>query len=277
MSLAGSEASSRAADPWSEAGEAPRVARSAELEARSVRKDYGGLRAVADISFRVCGGEILGIVGPNGAGKTTLFDVITGLTKATCGDVLFDGASIIATSVHRRCRLGLARTFQQPTVAGTLTVYENVLLGSYFGQPRVHWQGVADSPETYAEQLLDFVNLANKRNWLADPLGLLDKKRLMLGSALATGPRVLLLDEPFGGLNTHEIGVTLELLWRIRDLGVAVVCIEHVMRALTRLADRVLVMHHGRALFQGTPQDMVGDQTVIDVYLGTQGVPRPPV
>ena len=247
----------------------------AELEVRQVSKSYGGLRAVADVSFGVRGGEVLGIAGPNGAGKTTLFDVVTGLTRASGGDVLLDGASIATKTVHGRCHLGLARTFQQPTVAGSLTVYENVLLGACFGRPRSHWRGVEGELEAYVELLLELTGLADRARSQAGLLGVFDKKRLMLASALATGPRVLLLDEPFGGLNPQEIESTLELVARIRDLGVAVVCIEHVMRALVRLAGRVVVMHHGTILFEGSPAEMLANEQVIAVYLGQRaGVGR---
>ena len=240
----------------------------AELEVRQVSKSYGGLRAVADVSFAVRGGEVLGIAGPNGAGKTTLFDVVTGLTPRSGGDVLLDGASIAARTVHGRCHLGLARTFQQPTVAGSLSVWENVLLGACFGRPREHWQGLDAGLEPYVDLILELTGLQEKAGARAALLGVFDKKRLMLASALAVGPRVLLLDEPFGGLNPQEIESTLELIARIRDLGVAVVCIEHVMRALVRLAGRVVVMHHGTILFDGTPEEMLADEQVIAVYLG---------
>lgn len=240
----------------------------AELEVRQVSKSYGGLRAVADVSFTVRGEEVLGIAGPNGAGKTTLFDVVTGLTRASGGDVLLDGASISTKSVHGRCHLGLARTFQQPSVAGSLTVYENVLLGASFGRPRSHWQGIEKRLEQHVELLLALTGLEDKAGAQAGLLGVFDKKRLMLASALATGPRVLLLDEPFGGLNPQEIESTLALIARIRELGVAVVCIEHVMRALVRLAGRVVVMHHGAILFEGTPAEMLANERVIAVYLG---------
>jgi branched-chain amino acid transport system ATP-binding protein len=244
------------------------VSAPAELQVRRVSKSYGGLDAVADVSFSVRGADVLGIAGPNGAGKTTLFDLITGFTQASGGDVLLDEASIVSASVHHRCHLGLARTFQQPTVAGSLTVYENVLVGAQFGHPREHWDGLVDGLETHAEFLLELTGLTDKAALEAGPLGLFDKKRLMIASALATGPRVLLLDEPFGGLNPDEIEATLELLAKVRDFGVAVVCIEHVMRALVRLASHVVVMHHGTILFEGPPAEMLTDERVIEVYLG---------
>jgi branched-chain amino acid transport system ATP-binding protein len=236
------------------------------LEGRAVCKNYGGLRAVVDISFSVVPGEILGIVGPNGAGKTTLFDVITGLTKATSGDVLLDGVSILDAPVHRRTTLGVARTFQQPTIADSLSILENLYVASSFRRGRNGDGRAGDVAEALRQ--LDFVGLSDRAEDQAGPLGVFDKKRLMLGTALAANPKVLLLDEPFGGLNPQEIGRVMGLIRRVRDEGMGVVVIEHVMRALTSLADRVLVMHHGAELFAGTPAEMLANERVIDVYLG---------
>jgi branched-chain amino acid transport system ATP-binding protein len=241
----------------------------AVLQAREVRKDYGGLRAVADVSFEVVAGEVLGIAGPNGAGKTTLFDVITGHTRATAGEVLLAGRPITAEPVHVRARLGLARTFQQPTVARSLTVAENMLLAAAFGRPRA---GRADRrhPREVAAEFLEFVGLAGRAQAQSDLLGVYDRKSLMLGTALATGASAVLLDEPFGGLSPSEIDKTIELIGAIRKRGLAVVCIEHVMRALTTIADRVMVMHHGAVFFTGTPAQMLADQKVVEVYLGAR-------
>jgi branched-chain amino acid transport system ATP-binding protein len=240
------------------------------LQAREVRKDYGGLRAVADVSFEAAAGEVLGIAGPNGAGKTTLFDVITGHTRATAGEVLLGGRAITAEAVHVRARLGLARTFQQPTVARSLTVAENMLLAAAFGRPR--GSGGRHAREIAAEYL-EFVGLAGRAHLSSDVLGVYDRKSLMLGTALATGASAILLDEPFGGLSPAEIDQTIELIGAIRERGLAVVCIEHVMRALTSIADRVMVMHHGAVFFTGTPAQMLADQKVVEVYLGARREP----
>ena len=229
-------------------------------------KNYGGLRAVVDISFRASSGEILGIVGPNGAGKTTLFDVITGHAATTSGDVLLQGRSIVHEPVHRRCLLGVARTFQQPTVADSMTVLENLYLAASFRRDR-NGAGRKGDLEV-ARRYLEFVGLQDRTEADAGPLGVFDKKRLMLATALATNPKVLLLDEPFSGLNPQEIDRIMTLIRRVRDSGLAVVCIEHVMRALTALADRILVMHHGAELFLGTPAEMLANEQVIEVYLG---------
>jgi branched-chain amino acid transport system ATP-binding protein len=241
------------------------------LEAREVRKDYGGLRAVADVSFDVAPGEVLGIAGPNGAGKTTLFDVITGHTRATAGEVLLAGNVITSDPVHVRARLGLARTFQQPTVARSLTVAENMLLAASFGRPRAAGKDRADqSAREIAAEHLEFVGLGGKAQVQSDLLGVFDRKSLMLGTALATGASAILLDEPFGGLSPAEIERTIDLIGTIRERGLAIVCIEHVMRALTTIADRVMVMHHGAVFFEGTPAQMLADEKVIEVYLGAR-------
>jgi len=244
---------------------AEELARPAVLQAIEIRKDFGGLRAVADVSFEVGPGEVLGIAGPNGAGKTTLFDVVTGHTRATAGRVLLAGNAITGEPVHVRTRLGLARTFQQPTVARSLTVAENMLLAATFGRPRASG---GQNPRQVAAEWLDFVGLAGKAAAQSDLLGLFDRKSLMLGTALATGASAILLDEPFGGLSPAEIDRTVKIIGAVRALGLAVVCIEHVMRALTTIADRVIVMHHGAVFFQGTPAQMLADARVVEVYLG---------
>jgi branched-chain amino acid transport system ATP-binding protein len=234
-----------------------RVASPAALELREVCKDYGGLRAVSSVSAVARPGEVLGIAGPNGAGKTTLFDVISGLTPATSGDVLLGDVSLSGASVHRRAHAGMARTFQQPTVAGSLTAYE-----------------IADDPADGAQWVLEWSGLADAPDAPAELLGVFDRKRLMIATALAMGPRVLLLDEPFGGLNPQEIERTLELIRAVAAFGVTVVCIEHVMRALVQLAQRVIVMHHGAVFFEGSSQEMLRDKRVIEIYLGEKAARR---
>jgi branched-chain amino acid transport system ATP-binding protein len=246
------------------------VAVPAALELRGICKDYGGLRAVADVSTIARPGEVLGIAGPNGAGKTTLFDVVTGLTPATQGDVLLGDVSLAGSTVHHRCRAGMARTFQQPTVAGSLTPYENLQVATRFGGGEAHWRGGITDPEA----LLAWSGLHAAPDAPAERLGVFDRKRLMIATAVATGPRVLLLDEPFGGLNAEEIERTLALIQETAAFGVTVVCIEHVMRALVRLADRVIVMHHGAVFFEGTPREMLRDERVIEVYLGAKAARR---
>ncbi|HYX84497.1 MAG TPA: ATP-binding cassette domain-containing protein [Gaiellales bacterium] len=240
------------------------------LEARGITKLYGGLRAVDGVSFTVGTGEVLGIAGPNGAGKTTLFDTITGHTIATTGEIVLAGQSVRGTKIHHRCRLGLARTFQHPVVADTLTALENAYLAASFRRGRSGRRSRKDDVAAGAAALAA-VGLERHAETRAALLPVYDRKRLMLATALATDPLVLLLDEPFGGLNPQEIDDTIGLIRRIRGSGVAVVVIEHVMRALVALADRVLVMHHGAEIFVGTPQEMLSDRRVIEVFLGSSG------
>jgi branched-chain amino acid transport system ATP-binding protein len=251
-----------------------RVVAPAALELRGICKDYGGLRAVADVSTIARPGEVLGIAGPNGAGKTTLFDVISGLTPATSGDVLLGDASVAGASVHRRAQAGMARTFQQPTVAGSLTAYENVLVAARYGRAAEHWTGLGEDRTADAEWALEWSGLAHVADERAELLGVFDRKRLMIATALAMGPRVLLLDEPFGGLDPEEIDRTLELIRGVAAFGVTVVCIEHVMRALVQLASRVMVMHHGAVFFEGSAQEMLRDPRVIEIYLGEKAARR---
>jgi branched-chain amino acid transport system ATP-binding protein len=250
-----------------------KVAAPAALELREVCKDYGGLRAVSSVSTVARPGEVLGIAGPNGAGKTTLFDVISGLAPATSGDVLLGDVSLSGASVHHRAHAGMARTFQQPTVAGSLTAYENVLVARRFGGSG-HWAGRDADPAADAEWVLEWAGLADRADHQAELLGVFDRKRLMIATAVAMGPRVLLLDEPFGGLNPDEIERTLELIRAVAGFGVTVVCIEHVMRALVQLAGRVLVMHHGAVFFEGSSQEMLRDERVIEIYLGEKAARR---
>ena len=252
----------------------PKVASPAALELRDVCKDYGGLRAVSSVSTVARPGEVLGIAGPNGAGKTTLFDVISGLTPATSGDVLLGDVSLAGVSVHGRARAGMARTFQQPTVAGSLTTYENVQVARRFGRARAHWSGLHEDEAADVEWVLAWSGLDAVAGRTADLLGVFDRKRLMIATALAMGPRLLLLDEPFGGLNPDEIERTLELVRAVAAFGVTVVCIEHVMRALVQLAQRVVVMHHGAVLFEGSAQEMLRDEQVIRIYLGEKAARR---
>lgn len=245
-----------------------RVAEPASLEFREIHKHYGGLRAVNGVSAAITPGEIFGIAGSNGAGKTTLFDVLTGLTPATSGDVLLGGRSLNGVSVHHRCHLGMTRTFQQPTVTAELTVAENVAVAARFGRAREHWIGVDDLGAGHIAWALEWGGMWEYGDRSAGLLGVFDQKRLMLVTAMALGPRVLLMDEPFGGLNPGEIDATLDLVRSAAALGVTVVIIEHVMRALVQLAERVLVMHRGGVLFEGTPEGMLKDEKVIDIYLG---------
>lgn len=242
------------------------------LEVREATKRYGGLAAVNEVSFKVREGEIFGIAGPNGAGKTTLFDVVTGMVRATSGEILFQGESIIRSSIHEICHRGITRTFQKPSVFDSETVMGNVVVGAHFGTGTPWWKSLRRDPAVWerAEHALGLVGLEHRAAERSGDLPVYDKKSLMIASALASSPRMLFLDEPFGGLNDDEIDALLALLSQInREQGVTVVLIEHVMRALMALADRVLIMDQGRTLRQGDPHEVMTDPEVVRVYLGS--------
>ena len=243
------------------------------LEVRGVVKRYGGLAAVDGVDFEVPEGETFGIAGPNGAGKTTLFDVVTGISHATDGLVLFAGEEIQDASVHRICHLGISRTFQLPSVFDSQTALANVLAGAQFGGGSGWWKALrASAPvQELAHEELAFVGLADRSAALAGPMPVFDKKRLMIASALATRPRLLFLDEPFGGLTPSEVDELVALLRSVKERGITIVLIEHVMRALMALSDRVLIMNQGRTLFLGSPADVLADAEVVRVYLGRSG------
>ncbi len=247
------------------------------LSVEGLTKRYGGLAAVDDLTFHVLSGETFGIAGPNGAGKTTLFDTITGHAKASDGRIVFRDEEIHERSSHEICHRGIARTFQIPVVFPEHTVLGNILVGSYFGRRSRLLPGTrfdAGSVER-AREAASFVGLGDKLSVVAAPLSLFDKKRLMIASAIATEPTLLMLDEPVGGLSPGEVDEILELVRRIRVTGVTIVLIEHVMRALMSISDRVMVMNHGRLLFEGTPADVQRHEEVIRVYLGTATEERP--
>jgi branched-chain amino acid transport system ATP-binding protein len=240
------------------------------LEVDRLSKRYGGLAAVDDLSFVVQEEEAFGIAGPNGAGKTTLFDAITGHARASGGRIVFDGEPIQTRSSHAICQMGVARTFQIPAVFPEHTVLGNIAVGAYFGR-RHGIPGFRFDADTIrrARESGAFVGLDGKFDVVAGPLPLFDKKRLMMASAIASEPRLVMLDEPVGGLNPGETDAMLELIRRMRVSGVTVVLIEHVMRALMSISDRVMVMNHGRLLFEGTPEEVQRHEEVIRVYLGT--------
>lgn len=240
------------------------------FETEAVTKRFGGLTAVDQVSMRVSEGQIFGIAGPNGAGKTTFFDLVTGLVRTDAGEVRFRGKAITHSSVNQICHLGIARTFQHPAVFDTQTVLANAVVGAQFGSGKSWFTALRKDPKSLesAWTELEFVGLVDQARLEAGPLPVFDKKRLMIASALATGPEMLFLDEPFGGLTLHEIDELIDLLTRIKQRGVTIVLIEHVMRALMALSDRVLILNQGKVLFEGTPREVVAHEEVVRVYLG---------
>lgn len=240
------------------------------LSCRSISKHFGALAAVNNLSFDLAPGEVLGIGGPNGAGKTTLFEVISGLNPATSGEVVFDGRPITRLTPDRICHAGIARTFQLNAGFDSLTVRDNVLVASYFGQCNRAFPTLRIDRATrqQADEAIAFMGLADKAEAITGDLPVIDRKLLMLAAALATRPKLLLMDEPVGGLNPKEIDRVMEVVQSLRGLGMTIIVIEHVMRFLVQLASRVLIMHHGEKIYEGSPAGLVRDATVIDVYLG---------
>ncbi len=232
------------------------------LEGVNLSKSFGSLKAVSNFSFDVKEKEILAVVGPNGSGKTTLFNIISKVLSPNQGTVVFDGHRIDKLPPHRITHLGLARTFQVPSFFKSMTVGEQILLAAQFGGKNSH-----DSAKTVSDSL-EFVGLANKAESPTDLLDIYGKKKLMIASALAVRPKLVMLDEPLAGLNNQEVSEELILITRIREQGITVMIIEHNIRAIFAWADRAMVMHRGEKIAEGSPPEVSKDAQVIRVYLG---------
>jgi branched-chain amino acid transport system ATP-binding protein len=235
------------------------------LVLQSVCKSFGALRVVDGISLTLAEGETLGILGPNGAGKTTLFNLISGDLRADAGAIVLGGRDVTRQAPHRRCRLGIGRSYQIPQPWGAMTVFENLVAAASFGAHRPEAQTYARAVEILRE-----TGLLPQANRAAASLRLLDRKRLELARALATEPRLLLLDEIAAGLTEHEAAVLVEELRRIKAQGITMIWIEHVVHALLAVADRLLVISQGRALAEGIPRAVMDDPEVKRVYLGIE-------
>ena len=235
------------------------------LEGKGVTKHFGGLAAISNVDFYVDQGEIVGLIGPNGAGKTTLFNLISAALPLNSGVIRFKGEKITGLKPHRICRAGVARTFQSVKVFGNMPVLGNVLLGSLFGTSI----GMSSADATKeAIESLEFAGLSAVSATLAKDLTLANQKRLEVAKALATQPELLLLDELVAGLNATETAQAMELVTKIRDRGITILVIEHVMKAIMSICDRIMVLHHGEKIAEGTPKEITNNQTVIEVYLG---------
>jgi branched-chain amino acid transport system ATP-binding protein len=238
------------------------------LQLQSVSKSYGALQVIQDVSFSVEEGQTLGILGPNGAGKTTLFNLISGDVACDSGQVIYAGRDITLEPAHQRCRSGIGRSYQVPQPFGNMTVFENLVTAACFGggqTERAAWET--------AYQVLALTGLLKQANDPAGSLTLLNRKRLELARALATSPKLLLLDEIAGGLTVHEAHELLDELQRIKASGVTMIWIEHVVHALLSIADRLLVINFGTLLAQGSPHDVMNDPQVQRVYMGLEVAP----
>jgi branched-chain amino acid transport system ATP-binding protein len=235
------------------------------LEGRGVTKFFGGLAAVSNVDFTVDQGEILGLIGPNGAGKTTLFNLISAALPLSSGEIRFKGQKISGLKPHQICRMGISRTFQETKVFPNIPVFQNVLVGAFFGTP-THISGAAAANE--ATQALEFVGLTAMSATPINDLTLVNQKRVEVARALATKPELLLLDELMAGLTPTEVSEAMKLVTRIRDKGVTVVMVEHVMKAIMGISARVMVLNHGEKIAEGTCSEISCNKTVIDIYLG---------
>ncbi len=249
------------------------------LELDGLSKSYGALKVIDDLSVRLEDGEALGVVGPNGAGKTTMLHLAAGQLRPDAGRVRLDGRDVTGLPAQARCQLGMARTYQVPQPFSGMTVYENVLVGATFGgaggrggsSPAPRW--TRDDAHGASLEALGLAGLAAAANRLAGSLTLLDRKRLELARALATRPRVLLLDEVAGGLTEPEVHQLVATIGRVRQAGVSIIWIEHVVHALLSMADRIVAINFGRKLIEGDPRTVMASPEVRDVYLGAEAIP----
>jgi len=236
------------------------------LEGEKVTKFFGGLAAVYDVDFKIKEGEIVGLIGPNGAGKTTLFNLISGSLSTTGGEIRYQGKRISNLKPHQICKLGIARTFQSVKLFGNISVSDHVFLGSICGTTSKTKTADAQAKSAI---LLELVGLSARKSDLAKNLPLAEQKRLEVARALATEPRVLLLDEVMAGLTATEVNSFTTLIHQIRSGGTTILLVEHVMQAIMAICDRIIVLHHGVKLAEGLPQEIAKNQKVIEVYLGT--------
>jgi branched-chain amino acid transport system ATP-binding protein len=236
------------------------------LEINNLVKDFGGLRAVDTLSLSIAKGEILGMIGPNGAGKSTAFNCIAGVYAPTKGDIFFAGKKINGVKPWNLCKNGLARTFQLVKPFRSKSVLYNVMVGSFATTDK------ASIAEEKALKVLQSLNFGDKKNERAGNLTIADRKRLEIARALATEPKLLLFDEVMAGLRPAEVDEMVQIIKNLRDQGITIFVIEHIMRAIMALSDRIVVIHFGKKIAEGSPQEVASDENVIKAYLGDEYV-----
>lgn len=235
------------------------------LSLESISKRFGAIVVANEIDLALAEGEALGIIGPNGAGKTTLFGIMTGTVRPDAGRVMFAGHDATRLSPARRCAMGIARSFQIPQPFGGMTVFENLVVAAAFGGGHREGQVYGGCMD-----ILERCGLADKANRLAGALTLLDRKRLELARALATGPKVLLLDEVAGGLTEHECATLVSLIKDIQRQGISIIWIEHIVHAIVAVVDRLVVLHGGALIAEGPPQAVIRAPAVAEIYMGIE-------